>query len=146
MAFTSIIVPVYNEEQNIRYFYNELIKYAPAEMELIWIDDGSTDNTFLEIEQLCQQQTRIKCISFSKNFGHQNAILAGLKHATGDSIIIMDGDLQHPPSIIPAMLQQLQEGYNIVNGKRISTSKINFFKKQMMKVRKQKIKFFDYNL
>ena len=91
MAVTSIIVPVYNEEQNIRYFYNELIQYAPAEMELIWVDDGSTDNTFLEIEQICQQHTHLKCISFSKNFGHQNAILAGLKHATGDSIIIMDG-------------------------------------------------------
>ncbi|MEP6727950.1 MAG: glycosyltransferase family 2 protein [Bacteroidota bacterium] len=128
MGVTSIIVPVYNEEQNIRHFYNELIKYAPVEMELLWIDDGSTDNTFLEIEDICKQNVNLKCISFSRNFGHQNAILAGLQYATGNTFIIMDGDLQHPPAIIPEMLKKLEEGYNIVNSKRISTKKINFFK------------------
>ena len=128
MGVTSIIVPVYNEEQNIRHFYSELMKYAPVEMELLWIDDGSTDNTFLEIEDICQQNSSLKCISFSRNFGHQNAILAGLQYATGNYFIIMDGDLQHPPAIIPGMLKKLEEGYNIVNSKRISTKKINFFK------------------
>jgi glycosyltransferase involved in cell wall biosynthesis len=128
MPLISIIVPVYNEERNIRPFYEQLVQYVPTDMELLWIDDGSTDNTFLEIESVCQQHDNLKCISLSKNFGHQNAILAGIHHAKGDFFIIMDGDLQHPPDIIPTMLKKLEEGYNIVNSKRISTQKINLFK------------------
>ena len=125
----SIIVPILNEEQNIPLLYNEIEKYCPVNFELIFIDDGSTDNSFLEIFALSQLHASVKCLSLSRNFGHQNSIMAGLEHATGESIIIMDGDLQHPPALIPTMLTKLEEGFDIVNTKRLDTKNISSLKK-----------------
>ena len=122
MAFVSIILPVFDEEKNIVPFYDEIKKYLSATDELIFIDDGSTDNTFLEIQQLSNANNNIKCISLSRNFGHQNALMAGLQHAKGDYIITMDGDLQHPPALIPVMIEKLKEGYDIVITKRTKTN------------------------
>ncbi|MEJ7671653.1 MAG: glycosyltransferase family 2 protein [Chitinophagaceae bacterium] len=113
-----MIIPVFDEEKNIIPLYNEINKYLLPGDELIYVDDGSLDNTFLEIQQLSFENNNIKCISLSRNFGHQNALMAGLQHAKGDYIITMDGDLQHPPSLIPLMIEKLKEGFDIVITKR----------------------------
>lgn len=130
----SIIIPIFNEEQSINPLWIELEKYCPAETEFIFVNDGSTDKSLLTIEQLATTYPRIKCISFSRNFGHQNALMAGMHHAIGDQILIMDGDLQHPPSLIPDILNKLSEGYDLVNTRRMATEKIGFFKKIFTKV------------
>lgn len=125
----SIIIPVYNEAENIRPLLEELYAFTNNDTEYIFVDDGSNDNTLSNIENA--KDIRVKCISFSRNFGHQNALMAGMQHCKGDIIIIMDGDGQHPPSLIPTMLKRLAEGYDLVQTKRVSTNGIkagkNFF-------------------
>lgn len=129
MALLSIIIPVYNEAENIHPLHEELSRHCKAEYEIIFVDDGSTDETLPVIESLAKKDNHYKCISLSRNFGHQNALMAGLENASGDMIIIMDGDLQHPPSLIPAMIDKLNGGYDVVNTKRNKTAEIGFFKK-----------------
>ncbi len=125
MSQISIIVPVYNEADLILPFYYELKKHLHSNFELLLIDDGSTDSTLLEIEQLVMRDERIKCISFAKNFGQDSAVSAGLDFANAGTIIIMNGDLKHPPSLIPQMLLKLGEGYEVVNA--CPTNKANIF-------------------
>lgn len=134
MQSLSIIIPVYNEVENIQLLYDSLILYCPKEYEVIFVDDGSSDNTMAEIEKIASIDNRLKCISLSRNFGHQNALMAGMEHATGDSIIIMDGDLQHPPTLIPAMLNKLNEGFDLVSTRRNKTENISAYKKVMANV------------
>ena len=134
MACVSVIIPVFDEEENIAPLYNEIKKYLLPADELIFIDDGSADNTFLEIQQLSNATNNIKCISLSRNFGHQNALMAGLLHATGDHIITMDGDLQHPPSLIPTMIEKLNEGNDIVITKRNKTNNAGAIKNIFSKI------------
>lgn len=134
MPLISVIIPVYNEEKNIATLYNEIKTYLRAEDELIYVDDGSSDNTFLEIQQLANKDGMVKCISFSRNFGHQNALMAGLQNAKGDHIVTMDGDLQHPPALIPDMLQKLNEGYDIVITNRSKNNKAGALKKIYSKI------------
>jgi len=116
----SIIIPCLNEKDNIEPLYHKITaqftsKYRP---EIIFIDDGSTDGTLQKIKQLAASNPCIKFISFSKNFGHQIAIKAGLDYATGACAITMDADLQHPSSIIPEMLKTWENGFKIVQSKR----------------------------
>ncbi len=134
MPQVSILIPVMNEAENIVPLYHEIKKYAPEDFELIFINDGSTDATFLEIKQLSLADSRIRCISFSRNFGHQNALMAGIDYATGSQVITMDGDLQHPPSFIPQILEQLQNGYDVVLTKRRKTVNQGFLKKIFTKL------------
>lgn len=115
MAEISIIVPVYNEAEHILPFYYELKKYLPRDFELLWIDDGSTDDTLAEIEQLSMKDARIKCITLTRNFGQKSAVSAGFDFANANTIVVMNGDLKHPPSTIPAMLEKISAGYEIVN-------------------------------
>jgi polyisoprenyl-phosphate glycosyltransferase len=129
MPEVSIIVPVYNEEENIVPFYNELLKNVPSDFELIFVDDGSTDATLAEIEHLIKTNSAVKCISFSRNFGHQNALMAGIDYAKGQYMITMDGDLQHPPSSIPQILEHLKTGFDIVSTYRRKTNDAGYFKK-----------------
>lgn len=129
MLKISIIVPVYNEAENILPLFYEIKKYCPQNFELIWVDDGSTDETLTEIQQLSFHEERIKCISLSRNFGHQNAMIAGLNYATGDIIITMDGDLQHPPTLIPQLLDELYKGSDIVFTKRVCAEKESWAKR-----------------
>jgi dolichol-phosphate mannosyltransferase len=124
----SIIVPILNEERNIASFFKEVTKYIEKEdYELIFIDDGSSDNTVLEIKKLASDN--IHFISFSRNFGHQSAIKAGIDYAKGECVIMLDGDLQHPPSLIPKMLAKWREGFEVVYTIRKETKNISTFKK-----------------
>ncbi|MEO6722516.1 MAG: glycosyltransferase family 2 protein [Ferruginibacter sp.] len=129
MKTISIIIPVYNEEKNIQLLYNELSLYCDQGSEIIFVDDGSNDSTFAIIESISTKDNRCKCISLSRNFGHQNALMAGMEHASGEYIIIMDGDLQHPPKLITNMLEKLEEGVDLVITKRNKTENIGALKK-----------------
>ena len=129
MKKISIIIPVYNEEQNIDPLYNELLLYCSQNAEIIFIDDGSSDSTLTIIDALSRENDCCKCISLSRNFGHQNALMAGMEHAVGEYIIIMDGDLQHPPELIPPMLKKLDEGFDLVVTKKQKTANISPLKK-----------------
>ncbi len=115
MAQISIIVPVYNEAENILPFYYELLKHIPTDYELVLVDDGSTDSTLQEIEELTIKDSHIKCISLTRNFGQANAVSAGLDFAEGSTIIIMSGNLKNPSSVIPSMLSKINDGYEVVN-------------------------------
>lgn len=129
LPHTSVIIPVFNEEENIAPLYLALKAVLPSSAELIWVDDGSTDLSLKKIHDLAINDKKVKCISFSKNFGHQPALIAGFQYATGNYIVTMDSDFQHPPELIPMLLQKLEEGYDMVSGKRIRTTKIGFFKR-----------------
>ncbi len=120
----SVIVPCYNEEKSVHLFNGAVIaqlgRLDPAkyDYELIYVDDGSRDGTMERILGFAAENDRIMYLSFSRNFGKEAAMLAGLEHANGDCAIIMDADLQHPPALIPEMLQKYEEGYDQVIGKR----------------------------
>ncbi len=141
MNLISIIIPVYNEDENIPLVCKELALHFKDSFEVIFVDDGSTDKTLLYIEEQAKRSSHIKCISLSRNFGHQNALMAGMQHASGDFIVIMDGDLQHPPSLIPALLQKLGEGFDLVQTRRKTTQNIGLFKKTLAGIFYQFINF-----
>jgi glycosyltransferase involved in cell wall biosynthesis len=119
----SIVIPVYNEQDNIAELHRRLTatmdsiqKEEPSKSgyEIIFVDDGSTDSSWLTIRTLNSKDPRIKGISFSRNFGHHKAIAAGLDYAAGDFVILMDGDLQDPPEEIPKLYTEIKQGYDIV--------------------------------
>ena len=120
----TVIIPCYNEEENIRYFYEEFckndayfLKHAVM-YQLIFVDDGSTDGTVTEIKNLHQKDKRVKLLSFSRNFGKEAAIYAGLEHASGNLVAIMDVDLQDPPSLLPQMIDEIFTGADQVVARR----------------------------
>lgn len=126
----SIVIPAYNEEKNILPLYQEICRVLNnLEFECIFVDDGSSDNTFNEIKKISEKDKRIKGISFSRNFGHQTALLAGLKESENEIVISMDADGQHPPEIIPKLTEEYEKGFDIVNTQRISTADAGFFKR-----------------
>lgn len=129
MPAVSIIIPVFNEAENIIPLFEEIKNRVPAMHELIWVDDGSNDDSLQKIIEISASDNRVKCISFSRNFGHQAALMAGIQFASGEYIVMMDGDFQHPPELIPLLLGKLNEGYDIVSGKRNSTMHISPLKK-----------------
>lgn len=122
----SVIVPCYNEEENVPYFYEELMKLTPffeekkLTLELIYVDDGSKDGTVGEIKKLNDKDSRVKLVSFSRNFGKESAIYAGFRKSKGDYVVMMDADLQDPPSLLPEMFQYIEEGYDSVATRRVS--------------------------
>ena len=129
----SIILPVYNERENVPIVYEEIetIMQTVAntyDYEIIFVNDGSTDNSWKIIQYLAKQTTTVKGINFSRNFGYQCALTAGYDHALGDAIITMDADMQHPPHIIPKMIEKWNQGAHIVYAKRINREDI-FLKK-----------------
>lgn len=125
----SIIIPVWNEEGNILPLYNALKQTGVPIHEIIFVDDGSTDQSLMQIEALSAQDPAVKAISFSRNFGHQAALIAGMHSANAERIIIMDGDLQHPPAVIPSLLKKLEEGFDLVSAKRIDDHQTGAMKK-----------------
>lgn len=134
MMKLSIIVSVFNEEDVIGLFYNELMLYIMPEYdyEIIFVDDGSIDNSQKIIAEIIAENNHVKSILFSRNFGHEAAMLAGIDHATGDVLICMDSDLQHPPSLIPDMLNRFEQGdvdvINMVRKKNTSIFSAFFYK------------------
>jgi glycosyltransferase involved in cell wall biosynthesis len=117
----SIIVPVFNEAQNLASLWRDLscvITNLEFEFEVIFVDDGSSDDTSNIIQQLHSEDSRVKGVHLTRNFGHQNALRAGLDYAKGEAIIMMDGDFQHPPKLIPEFIKKWQEGYNTVHSIR----------------------------
>ena len=126
MKKLSAIVPCFNEEENIADFYWEFLKNQEffdsreLEFEILFIDDGSKDGTVREVKKLHEQDTRVRLISFSRNFGKEAAMYAGFSHAKGEYIVTMDADLQDPPSLLPEMFAGLDEGYDSVATRRFS--------------------------
>lgn len=132
MKQVSIVVPVYNEQENIRYFYQEIRKYMDPltyTYELVFIDDGSSDDTVRLLEQLTKQDARVRTVILARNFGHQVALTCGLDYAQGDAVITMDGDLQHPPELLPVLLAKWEEGFEVVQTVRLDTQGVSRFKR-----------------
>ncbi|RPF32100.1 glycosyltransferase family 2 protein [Streptomyces sp. TLI_185] len=123
----SIVAPCYNEEDVIERFHDQVQKVAEEllplghDMEFVYVDDGSRDRTLAALERLADRDARVRYVSFSRNFGKEAALLAGLRHASGDSVIVMDADLQHPPELIKRMVDLRKEGYDQVIAKRTRT-------------------------
>jgi len=115
----SLVVPCFNEQDNIEPFYNAILKVfndIPASFELMFVDDGSSDETFVRINQLHEKDDRVKCISFSRNFGKEAALFAGIRNVTGDCTVVLDADLQHPAELIKEMYSRWKEGFQVVEG------------------------------
>lgn len=126
MSLLSVVVPCYNEEESVADFYAELIRNdgffreKEIELEIIYIDDGSKDRTVEEVKKLREKDGRVRLVSFSRNFGKEAAMYAGLEKAGGDYVVLMDVDLQDPPSLLPEMLLYLEQGYDSVATRRVS--------------------------
>ncbi len=133
MSLLSIVVPVFNEEDNVGSMYNSIIEVFHAnnisEFEVLFVDDGSKDNTFNEIQKISNNDSRARGLSLSRNFGHQIALYAGIEFSKGDFVVTMDGDMQHPPEVIPELIKMQKNGFDIVNTKRIDAKNTGFFKK-----------------
>lgn len=129
----SIIIPIYNEEQIIPELYKRLSESAQkitSDYELIFINDGSKDLSLLELIKISDQDKKVFFINFSKNFGHQIAVTAGIDHCNGDAVVIIDGDLQDPPELIPEMYKKHKEGYEVVYAQREKREGETYFKKK----------------
>lgn len=126
MKLLSAIVPCYNEEENVAFFYEEFIKnkefFEEKDLtyELIYVDDGSSDRTAHEVKKLRERDEKVHLISFSRNFGKESAMYAGLKRAKGDFVVLLDADLQDPPSLLPEMYSYLEEGYDCAATRRVT--------------------------
>ena len=129
MKKLSIIVPCYNEEEVLPLFYAEITRvmdemkrtYAELTFELLFIDDGSRDKTLTQLRELATKDQRVRYISFSRNFGKEAGMFAGLENATGDFVVVMDADLQHPPSFLPEMYSYVRDGeYDCATTRRVS--------------------------
>lgn len=128
----SVVIPVYNEEGNLGQLYSRLtsvLNSMDLGYEIIFIDDGSTDESLEIIEELERSDPHVRLIAFSRNFGHQAAITAGMDHAKGQACIMLDADLQHPPELIPELVAKWRQGYDVVYTVRSATKKINYSKR-----------------
>lgn len=133
----SVIIPIYNEEQNIPELYNRLQKtlsQVSKNYELIFVNDGSKDNSLMELLKLAELDPRVLYINFSRNFGHQIAVTAGLDASKGKAVVIIDGDLQDPPELIVDLFKKYKEGYEVVYAKRKERKGESFFKKVTAKI------------
>ena len=131
----TILIPCYNEEQSRPLLYEQLRtltdNHQKYEWEILFVNDGSKDNTIQLIKQLSQQDSRIAYVDLSRNFGKEAAMLAGFDYATGDCMVIMDADLQHPPHLIPKMLKHWESGYDDVYAKRTTRGKESCLRKNL---------------
>ncbi len=130
MALLSVVLPSYNEEMNVENTAKTLAALFEKEKmdyELVFVSDGSRDKTFEAIKKQSEENPRVKGVEFSRNFGKEAGIFAGLELATGDAVVVMDCDLQHPPEVIPKMWELWKEGAQIVEGKKSSRGKESIF-------------------
>jgi polyisoprenyl-phosphate glycosyltransferase len=127
----SIVVPVYNEQDALPELYKRVVqvmKTVDMSYEIIFINDGSTDKSLEIMLELCGKNEDVKVLEFSRNFGHQVAIAAGLDYSSGEAVITMDADLQHPPELIPELIKKWQDGYKVVRTCRQATANTSYFK------------------
>ena len=129
----SVVVSVYNEELVLREFYQEtgkILKTLPEkwDYELIFVNDGSRDTSIQILRELADQDARVKVVNFSRNFGHEAAMIAGIDHASGDGVVCMDADLQHPPECILDIVQKLDEGYEVISMVRTQNKSAGWIK------------------
>lgn len=130
MTYLSIVIPVYNEEENLRYLYDQLMQSISSleSYEIIFVDDGSVDRSIEIIRSIRDADKNVRYIAFSRNFGHQAALRAGIHKATGSAVIMMDADMQHPPTLIPKLVELWKQGFQIVNTVR-SSKRLPFLKR-----------------
>ncbi|WP_407374112.1 glycosyltransferase family 2 protein [Methanobrevibacter sp.] len=130
MVFLSIVVPCFNEEESVELFFSEIQKtLSNLDFEIIFVDDGSRDNTLAEIKSIAAGNPNVSYLSFSRNFGKEAAIYAGLNNASGDMVCIMDADLQHPPALLPEMICALDDNdVDVAAARRVSRKSDTFFK------------------
>ncbi len=128
----SIVVSVYNEEQALARFYQEtrrVLEELTWDYEMIFVNDGSTDSSMSVLHSIASENPKAKIVCFSRNFGHEAAMIAGLDYSQGDCIICMDADLQHPPEYIPKIIQKIEEGYQIINMVRTKNASAGWLKR-----------------
>lgn len=133
----SVIIPSYNEERNVGIMHERLTKTLSEitdSYEMIFVNDCSKDQTLLRIKELAERDSHVKYLSFSRNFGHQIAVSAGLDFCTGEAVVIIDGDLQDPPELISKMYERYKEGYKVVYAKRKTREGETWFKKATAKI------------
>ena len=134
----SLIVPCYNEESNVEPFHKEICRVFQqikgADFELMFVDDGSKDSTFEKIQELRKKDKRVKCVSFSRNFGKEAALFSGIRAASGDCAVVLDADLQHPPETIIEMVKQWRDGYEVVEGVKSDRGKEGLLHKAFTKI------------
>ena len=137
MKTVTILVPSYNEAQSLELLHKEIVRVISTlenyKWEILFVNDGSRDNTMEVIKGLREKDGRISYVDLSRNFGKENAMLAGFDHAKGDAVIIMDADLQHPPAVIPEMIQKWEEGYDDVYAQRKTRGKESWLRKKLTK-------------
>lgn len=132
MADLSVVIPIYNEEGNIPLLYERLTAVMQGmgiSWEFIFINDGSRDRSIQLLKELAGKDPRVRYIDFSRNFGHQIAVSAGLDHSRGEAVVIMDADLQDPPELLPDMYRKYKEGFEVVYARRRSREGESWFKK-----------------
>ena len=135
MKKVSILIPCYNEEKSLPLLYPELVKLMDGnpgyEWELMFVNDGSTDDTLHELQRLRQQDGRVNYVDLSRNFGKEAAMLAGFDYVTGDAVVILDADLQHPPTLITDMIKYWEQGYDDVYAKRSTRGKESWLRRRL---------------
>ena len=135
MKKVSILIPCYNEEKSLPMLYPELVKLMDGnpgyEWELMFVNDGSIDGTLSELQRLRQQDSRVNYVDLSRNFGKEAAMLAGFDYVTGDAVVILDADLQHPPTLIPEMIKYWEQGYDDVYAKRSTRGKESWLRRRL---------------
>lgn len=123
----SIVIPVLNEESGIKKNINTIISYIKEEYEIVVVDDGSKDSTWNKIKELSEENKNIVGVRFSRNFGKESALMAGLAHTRGDAVITMDSDLQHPPEYISNLIEKWKDGFKIVEARKEKRIKESIF-------------------
>jgi dolichol-phosphate mannosyltransferase len=132
----AIVIPSYNEEGNIEIMARSIkdtMQVLPYDYELIFVDDGSSDNTLVKLKELSQSYENLYFVELSRNFGHQNALKAGVDIAKANAVITMDGDMQHPPELIPELLKKWEEGFDVVYTRREDDKNNSYFKRKTSK-------------
>jgi dolichol-phosphate mannosyltransferase len=127
----SVVVSCYNEELALGQYYMETTKVLQNinwDYELVFVNDGSQDGSFDILSDLADKNPKVKVVSFSRNFGHEAAMIAGIDYSSGDAIVCMDADLQHPPECIPEILEKIEEGYDVINMVRTKNESAGWFK------------------
>ena len=138
MQKISILIPAYNEEASLQFLFERLVTLMDANNKFAWevllVNDGSTDNTLMLLSQIHEKDNRFNYLDLSRNYGKEVAMLAGFDYVTGDCMVIMDADLQHPPELIPEMAQYWQEGYDDVYARRRAREGESFFRKKVSRL------------